>query len=389
MNKNVSSIKDTILSFKEEIIKIKIQYIEKVDNKIDLEEVKLNEYVNNLNEYRKQIKDINDQIIEIQDREDIKDIQINRNKLEFEINKFFKDFEILEPYHDIDEAINIIKIKWDELENDFNRKEQENKEKIPMYEKISNYISMTDVIESDRKKYKKNLFENANVFGITCTSKDQFRGRDVEALSEYNIEGLDIKSIGIDVVIIDEVSKSSFIDLLIPILYGKTVILVGDHRQLPPMYEFSKLREDDFEGLDEEIINKEINKKFTKLYEECFFKTLFEKIPDSYKTMLVQQYRCHEQIMNVFNHFYQGELKLGFEGQNNIKNHNIRLISNGRTIIEPSKHIYFVDCKKMKLMNKILHRRRVNIGGTIKRQVRKYIAIKTSKYNTLSKRDCN
>ena len=149
-----------------------------------------------------------------------------------------------------------------------------------------------------------------------------------------------------DVVIIDEVSKSSFIDLLIPILYGKTVILVGDHRQLPPMYEFSKLREDDFEGLDEEIINKEINKKFTKLYEECFFKTLFEKIPDSYKTMLVQQYRCHEQIMNVFNHFYQGELKLGFEGQNNIKNHNIRLISNGRTIIEPSKHIYFVDCKK-------------------------------------------
>lgn len=155
MNKNVSSIKDTILSFKEEIIKIKIQYIEKVDNKIDQEEVKLNEYVNNLNEYRKQIKDINDQIIEIQDREDIKDIQINRNKLEFEINKFFKNFEILEPYHDIDEAINIIKIKWDELENDFNRKEQENKEKIPMYEKISNYISMTDVIESDRKNIQK------------------------------------------------------------------------------------------------------------------------------------------------------------------------------------------------------------------------------------------
>ncbi|UKI49626.1 MAG: DEAD/DEAH box helicase [Clostridium sp.] len=52
--------------------------------------------------------------------------------------------------------------------------------------------------------------------------------------------------------------KSSFIDLLIPILYGKTVILVGDHRQLPPMYEFSKLRDDDFEGLDENIINKDI-----------------------------------------------------------------------------------------------------------------------------------
>ena len=37
----------------------------------------------------------------------------------------------------------------------------------------------------------------------------------------------------------------------------------------------------------------------------------------------------------------------------------------------------------------IVERRRVNIGETIKRQVRKYIAIKTSKYNALSKRDCN
>lgn len=146
-------------------------------------------------------------------------------------------------------------------------------------------------------------------------------------MSEYNIDDIDIKSVGIDVVIIDEVSKSSFIDLLIPILYGKTVILVGDHRQLPPMYEFSKLRDDDFEGLDENIINKDINKKFTALYEECFFKTLFERIPDSYKTMLVQQYRCHEHIMNVFNHFYQGELKLGFAGQNNTKKHNVKLIS--------------------------------------------------------------
>ena len=170
----------------------------------------------------------------------------------------------------------IIKRKWDELDTDYSKKESENKEKIPMYEKISNYITTEDVIESDRKDYTKELFENANVFGITCTSSDYFTSRNVDSLSEYNIESIDIKSAGIDVVIIDEVSKSSFIDLLIPILYGKTVILVGDHRQLPPMYEFSKLRDDDFEGLDDSIINKDINKRFTELYEECFFKTLFE-----------------------------------------------------------------------------------------------------------------
>ena len=343
---NVDSIKRTIESLKEHISERKNQYIEEVNGSLNAVETKLNNVEEKIAVLKKQIKVINDSIIEIQGRDDVQDIQKNKGKLETEIDKFFKDFEIAEPYKDIDEALTIIKRRWDELENDFERKEKENKEKIPMYEKISNYLSMEDVIEADRKEYTKDLFDNANVFGITCTSNDRFSGRNVDALSEYNIDDFDIKSVGIDVVIIDEVSKSSFIDLLIPILYGKTVILVGDHRQLPPMYEFSKLQDDDFKGLDENIINKDINKKFTALYEECFFKTLFERIPESYKTMLVQQYRCHEHIMNVFNHFYQGELKLGFAGQNNTKKHNVKLISNGRCIIEPDKHIYFVDCKK-------------------------------------------
>lgn len=114
-----------------------------------------------------------------------------------------------------------------------------------MYEKISKYISSDDILEEDRKAFTKDLFESANVFGITCTSNDRFREGKIDSLSEFNLGDINLKSVGIDVVIIDEVSKSSFIDLLIPILYGKTVILVGDHRQLPPMYEFSKLRKDD------------------------------------------------------------------------------------------------------------------------------------------------
>ena len=126
---------------------------------------------------------------------------------------------------------------------------------------------------------------------------------------------------------------------------GKTVILVGDHRQLPPMYEFAKLRQADFEGLDPNYISEDLNKEYTKLCEECFFKTLFERIPDAFKTMLVQQYRCHEDIMRVFNHFYHNQLRLGWHGQNNAKQHGIRIVSNGRLIIEPDKHIYFVDCK--------------------------------------------
>lgn len=343
---NISIIQETIRTIKDIIIEIKSSFIELLNRDLRSLEEKQDSLDSDISALKQQIKNINESIIDIQERNDVKDIQEAKYKLENDLIKFFKDFEIAEPYKDVDEGLKIIKRKWSELEDDFQAKEKENKEKIPMYEKIANYITSEDVIEEDRKVFTKDLFENANVFGITCTSNDRFSGRNVDALSEYNIDEIDIKSVGIDVVIIDEVSKSSFIDLLIPILYGKTVILVGDHRQLPPMYEFSKLRDDDFEGLDDSIINKEINKEFTSLYEECFFKTLFEKIPDSYKTMLVQQYRCHEHIMHVFNHFYKGELKLGFAGQNNNKRHNVKLLSNGRNIIEPDKHIYFVDCKQ-------------------------------------------
>ena len=158
---------------------------------------------------------------------------------------------------------------------------------------------------------------------------------------------MDIRTQDIDVVIVDEVSKSAFLDLLIPILYGKTVVLVGDHRQLPPMYDLRHMREEDFAGLDEEIISKERNKKYTQMYEECYFKTLYEKIPDDFRVMLNMQYRCHSHIMQVFNHFYGGDkngLQVGKKQQDAEKEHGLTIRMNGETIIEPRYHVYFVDC---------------------------------------------
>ena len=118
---------------------------------------------------KQQIKNINESIIDIQERNDVKDIQEAKYKLENDLIKFFKDFEIAEPYKDVDEGLKIIKRKWSELEDDFQAKEKENKEKIPMYEKIASYITSEDVIEEDRKVFTKDLFENSNLFGITCT----------------------------------------------------------------------------------------------------------------------------------------------------------------------------------------------------------------------------
>ena len=269
--------------------------------------------------------------------------------LKQKITRFFRDFDIVKEYDsdNLEEAFTIIAEEWRKLESGYKSTQQENKVKIPMYKEIVKYLSQEDILEEDRQSYTRELFNNVNVFGITCTSRDRFTKNQLQELDRYGIESVDIRTQGIDVVIIDEVSKSSFLDLLIPILYGKTVILVGDHRQLPPMYDLRHMRKDDFEGLDETIISKEINDGYTTLYEECFFKTLYESVPTDFKVMLNKQYRCHSHIMEVFNHFYGGNQKgltVGKKQQDDEKEHNLSVKINGNSIIEAKHHIYFVDC---------------------------------------------
>ena len=271
------------------------------------------------------------------------------SSLKQKITRFFRDFNIIKEYDsdNLDEAFDIIREEWTRIEYDYNAMNVANMAKIPMFKEIIRYLSQNDIIEEDRQSYTRELYNCVNVFGITCTSRDRFTQSQLQELGKYGIESVDIRKQGIDVVIVDEVSKSSFLDLLIPILYGKTIILVGDHRQLPPMYDLRHLRGDDFEGLEEEIISKEKNEEYTALYEECFFKTLYEKVPDDFRVMLTKQYRCHSHIMEVFNHFYGGTgkgLTIGKKQQDVEKEHGLTIKINGQSIIDPKYHVYFIDC---------------------------------------------
>lgn len=263
--------------------------------------------------------------------------------------EFFTDFEIYNEYpaDDFAAAIEIINRRWNEIERNQEALERENQSKIPMYRSIRNYLSDDEILEEDRISFTKKLFDNANVFGMTCTSREYYSESSMQSLREYKLGNINVRNVGIDVVIIDEVSKSSFLDLLIPVLYGKTVILVGDHRQLPPLYDLKHMKKGDFECLDPEIIDYDINKHYQDLYESCFFKELFEKVPESYRIMLNKQYRCHSDIMDVFNHFYSANgkgLTVGLSNQNDLKQHGLLIKSNGVTLIEPHNHIYFVNC---------------------------------------------
>lgn len=316
--------------------------ITELSDKVDEKDVQIAEL-------KKEKIQIQIEIEQLNEDDSYSEYRRKQQELRKSIVDFFSDFEILDEYpaDDYAVAIEIIARRWNEIERNQETLKQENQSKIPMYKAIRDYLGDEEILEEDRISYTKKLFDNANVFGMTCTSRERFNEASMKALREYKLGDINVRNVGIDVVIIDEVSKSSFLDLMIPILYGKTVILVGDHRQLPPLYDLKHMRKGDFDGLDSEIIDYDLNKQYQKLYETCFFKELFESVPNEYKIMLDKQYRCHSDIMDVFNHFYSTNgkgLSIGLSNQNDLKNHDLQVKNNGLTLIEPHNHIYFVNC---------------------------------------------
>ena len=93
------------------------------------------------------------------------------------------------------------------------------------YKKMADYLRDESVIENDEEDLNEKLLDYANVIGLTCTTRDNIKTEAGE---------VDLKRANLDVVIVDEVSKVSFLEVLYPIMYGKTVILVGDDKQLSP-----------------------------------------------------------------------------------------------------------------------------------------------------------
>lgn len=71
--------------------------------------------------------------------------------------------------------------------------------------------------------------------------------------------------------------------------------------------------------------------------------------------MLNKQYRCHSDIMDVFNHFYKtvGKkgLEIGLTNQNDIKQHGLSIKEKNKLLIDPENHVYFVNCNEYESRN--------------------------------------
>ncbi|MCP4336964.1 MAG: AAA family ATPase [Mycoplasma sp.] len=96
------------------------------------------------------------------------------------------------------------------------------------------------------------------------------------------------------ILIMDEVSKSTIVDVLRYALYAKQIILVGDDMQLAPI----PIRKENYENFYEELNEKEKN-IFNQLFFDSVFKRLYSK--DNNKLMFKTTYRSPQYILDLYN----------------------------------------------------------------------------------------
>ncbi|MGH2318551.1 AAA domain-containing protein [Planococcus sp. SE5232] len=180
--------------------------------------------------------------------------------------------------------------------------------------------------EHDLDEIRKLYIKHANVIGTTCVASA--RKDFIDNYPEF------------DVVIIDEVSKATPPELLLPMLKGKKIILVGDHHQLPPLLGNDTLEETLQEMIDEDNGFEE-KKELEKLLEESLFERLYKNLPAANKTMLAIQYRMHEDIMETIAPFYRMEkdqLQCGIADSDRERDHLLE-----SSTVKRSNHLMWLD----------------------------------------------
>lgn len=211
-------------------------------------------------------------------------------------------------------------------------------------EMLSYVDSFSDDYSQENEQYLTAFINACNVVGISCTENSQ-------TLTERGFATF-------DVAIIDEVSKATPPELLIPLLLAEKAILVGDHRQLPPLFgehqesymEYvDSVNEDDEES--KRLLTPENYERFKELVTNSLFKHHYEQADPSNKGALLLQYRMHSEIMDVVNMFYDGHLKSGWsrEEEEREKGHNATIYSYGGNarLITPEHHAYWIDSSSL------------------------------------------
>lgn len=125
-----------------------------------------------------------------------------------------------------------------------------------------------------------------------------------------------------DYVIMDEAAKATPAETLVPINMAHNLVLVGDHKQLPPLVTATKKV---IEQVEAKLNNDGEMIDFDKVYydQPSLFEIMFDGSPDEFKEMLDLQFRMPKQIGDIISKLvYKNKLK---SNERSGKQHEIKL----------------------------------------------------------------
>lgn len=188
-------------------------------------------------------------------------------------------------------------------------------------DKWKNYLQKPN--SETKKLFAEKYLEYVNLIGATGSSIGKLNSENkwtsffrsyLNVFNRKSYQENDYKScnrtnINFDTVIMDEASKATPPELALPVLFGKKSIIVGDHRQLPPMIDGEEIK-DLLVSIGEKALAKTLSHKE---FEISQFERLFKNIDNSIKGTFDTQYRMHPAINEAISQFYKddGGLKCG------------------------------------------------------------------------------
>lgn len=245
---------------------------------------------------------------------------------------------------------------------------------------ISHWRNYLEHPNEDLRRIVYNRYvENANVIGATCSSIGDRRAGNAEFngftpffhnYCEVFKQRKGKAKIEFTTVIQDESSKATPAELVLPFVYGQRAIVIGDHRQLPPMLdkeEFEETLEYAYKIAAEDKEKEDVRKlkEFVDIHFEemeiSHFQRLYEDIDDSLKGTFNLQYRMHPDINEVIEQFYRedGGLFCGLVnpidlGVNDPDMNNPASRYHGIDIpglIDHNTHVLFIDTNSPEMMD--------------------------------------
>ena len=261
----------------------------------------------------------------------------------------------LEPAANLSQRIETVAQVIKALEHRQSSLQHERQTWEPLLEDWMHDLSRNNAAEGDWQHLGADFLASCNVVAITCNE------------NERTLD--DVGQTSFDVAIIDEVSKATPLELLMPLMRARRAVLVGDHRQLPPLFQegdearsfMDEVEENEAANADEKsagnlaeaqnFLTRDNLRRFEKMVTASLFKSHFEMADEAIRARLNVQFRMHPQIMTMVNHFYEGQLECGLLRPDDDPDPKLRRVhgltfenvDGGSPLLTPDDHALWVD----------------------------------------------